>query len=357
MQNRYFYSHDKIDFLFNKDSNNFVVKENPLYEFSGDGEHLIVVIRKKNLTTWELIEHIANTLDIKVRDVGYAGLKDKHSMSIQHISVLKKYEDLISKIETSQIKILNKFCHKNKLKIGHLKSNDFTVMFKKVDRVNAHKLSCVLKDIKAFGLPNYFGFQRFGNDGLNHQLGEKIIEKNKKIRNKRDMFLANAYQSKLFNDWLSKRVEMSIQIDSFTNIQLEELGIKDSQIYKNQPHKFKIYQGDLMHHYPYGKIFNAQDLQKESQRFFDKQIVPTGGLCGKDMKKPDGIAYEIEENFDKISTLLNGSRRFAWIFVDNIEYQYKEDEMQYLLKFTLPKGSYATTLIEELSHKEIKNEL
>jgi tRNA pseudouridine13 synthase len=358
MSRTYFYSHDKIDFLFNKNSDNFIVKENPLYDFSGSGEHLVLTIRKKNLTTWELIDRVAHIAGVKSKEIGYAGLKDKHALSVQNISIHKKYESVIQKIENSSIKILATNYHDNKIKIGHLKSNNFRIMLKKVDRVNANKLTQVLKSIKSFGIPNYFGFQRFGNDGKNYELGAKIVEKDKKPRGKKELFLVSAYQSKLFNEWLQKRVELSIQLDSFSNSELKEfLNIEDSHIYKEQPHKFKLLEGDLMHHYPHGKIFLADDLQTEAIRFFDRQIVPTGGLFGKKIKHSANKAYEIERNFDKISTLVNGSRRFAWIFAEDIEYEYKESDMHFLFSFTLPKGSYATTLLEELSHKEMKNEL
>ncbi|MCB4776525.1 MAG: tRNA pseudouridine(13) synthase TruD, partial [Sulfurovum sp.] len=41
----------KNEFLFNASSRDFTVEEIPLYEFSGEGEHLVLKIRKKEMTT------------------------------------------------------------------------------------------------------------------------------------------------------------------------------------------------------------------------------------------------------------------------------------------------------------------
>lgn len=49
-------------------------------------------------------------------------------------------------------------------------------------------------------MPNFFGYQRFGNDGDNHILGEKLAKGEAKERNPRvKKLLINAYQSHLFN--------------------------------------------------------------------------------------------------------------------------------------------------------------
>ena len=45
----YALTHAPIEAYFSKNSDDFVVREIPLYEFSGDGEHLIVEISKKDI--------------------------------------------------------------------------------------------------------------------------------------------------------------------------------------------------------------------------------------------------------------------------------------------------------------------
>ena len=67
-----FYSlgHSSIDFHFRQTARDFVVEELPLYEFSGEGEHLILFVRKKNTSTSEMIGQIARYLGIKNKEIG-----------------------------------------------------------------------------------------------------------------------------------------------------------------------------------------------------------------------------------------------------------------------------------------------
>jgi tRNA pseudouridine13 synthase len=127
------------------------------------------------------------------------------------------------------------------------------------------------------------------------------------------------------------------------------MSIDEVKQFQEQPHPFKILLGDVMSHYPFGKIFYAELLQEEAIKFNDRDRVPTGLLCGKKTKIAIDKAKVYEDDFNKI-TNLNGSRRFAWIFPDNIQSNYKEDSNHFELSFSLPKGSYATELISELIH-------
>ena len=104
-----------------------------------------------------------------------------------------------------------------------------------------------------------------------------------------------------------------------------------------------------MNHYPFGKIFTVEDLNIESNRFFERDIVPTGLLIGEKVKNSIGLAYEYEKKFTK-NVSINGTRRFAWVFPSNMKSEYKDDKKHFELEFFLPKGSYATALISELIH-------
>jgi len=123
----YSLSHASIDFHFKQTPRDFVVEEIPLYEFGGEGEHLVLFVRKKNLTTPQMIGQIARYLGIKNKEIGYAGLKDKHALTKQYISLPRKYEERIDGFEAEGIKILSKTYHTNKIRIGHLKQNRFYI--------------------------------------------------------------------------------------------------------------------------------------------------------------------------------------------------------------------------------------
>ncbi|MCH9814459.1 MAG: tRNA pseudouridine(13) synthase TruD [Epsilonproteobacteria bacterium] len=357
--NRLFYlNHSAVYAHFTKNSKDFVVTEIPLYEFSGEGEHLILKIRKKDLTTWGMLSHLSEVTGVKVRDFGYAGLKDKDGMTIQHVSMPKKFEASLEKLNHQNIKILEKNYHNNKLKTGHLKGNRFFIRLKKVNPTDAQKLKEIIKTIKKEGFPNYFGYQRFGREGDNYDRGRDILEgtvkeRNKKMRN----FFISAYQSHLFNLWLSKRVEISKLFASFNEEELFNLFNFPKEIIKkvkSQPAFFKMLPGDVLHHYPHGRIFICENLEEEAERFTEKGTTITGVLPGAKATCATGIASSFEKDFTKecepYLSKMQGTRRFAWIWAENIESHYKEDEAQFEFSFTLPKGSYATVLLEELTH-------
>ena len=353
MKAQRFLNHSQIDVYFKQSKDDFVVNEVPLYEFSNEGEHLILKLRKKDLTTWDAIEILANYLKCSTREFGYAGLKDKNAMTVQHISVHRKYEDALKSFSHENIKILETTYHNNKIKIGHLKGNNFFIRLKRVGLVEKQKIEEAFSKIAVFGMPNYFGFQRFGIDGENYKKGKQIVEGTLKERNRnlKQMFI-NAYQSYLFNAWLSKRIEISKLIEAFEPKEIFEklnLPLDEVKRAKKQPHPFKILTGDLLSHYPFGKIFIIDDLETESQKFFEKDRVPTGLLCGKRVKKSEGLAYEIEKDFE-VQMSEDGARRFAFVFPENLQSNYKEDKNHMELSFYLPKGSYATELIAEILH-------
>lgn len=358
----YMYNHSSINVRFTKNADNFVVEEIPLYEFSGEGEHLVLKLRKKDTTTWDAIKALCDFSGAKMRDFGYAGLKDKDGFTTQYISIHKSFESKLEGFSHDKIKLVEKTYHNNKIKTGHLKGNRFFLRFKKVNPVDGLKLQEVLKNIKAHGIPNYFGYQRFGRDGDNYDTGRAILEGRRKERNKKmKNFFISAYQSHLFNLWLSKRVEISRLFNSFEPKELFELFNYPMEIIKKvkaQENIFKLLPGDRLSHYPYGKIFPCEDLAEESSRFIERDITPTGLLPGKKALKADGLAGNIERDFIKecepFMDKMNGTRRFAWIFPSHIESKYIEESAWFEFSFFLPKGSYATALVEELLHGKVE---
>lgn len=358
MDRLFFLDHSPINFHFKQSPETFVVEEVPLYEFSGVGEHLILKMRKKNLTTWQMLQTVSEQVGVKLRDIGYAGLKDKNALTYQYISINKKYEENLKKLNHPDIKIIEITKHKNKIRLGHLKGNRFFIRLKKVMSVDAKKIENVLKIIENEGMPNFFGYQRFGIEGDNYILGEELVKKGKKKISKKEKLFINAYQSHLFNLWLSKRVEISKLVNSFKKNELKNLldlpsGIIDEL--KKQPQFFKLLPGDIASHYPYGKLFEIEDVIDESKRFKNRDISPTGLLPGAKVKRANGLARVIERDFDDERINIFGDRRFAWVFPKEIEGEYKEKSAWYELRFFLPKGSYATVLLEEIAHRSLKS--
>ncbi|GHR40260.1 tRNA pseudouridine(13) synthase TruD [Helicobacter pylori] len=366
------YNHANIDFHFNPSARDFCVHEVPLYEFSNTGEHAVIQVRKSGLSTLEMLQIFSQILGVRIAELGYAGLKDKNALTTQFISFPKKYAPLLEKnthnLQERNLKILSLNYHHNKIKLGHLKGNRFFMRFKKMTPLNAQKTEQVLEQIVQFGMPNYFGPQRFGKFNDNHQEGLKILQNQTKFAHQKlNAFLISSYQSYLFNALLSKRLEISKIISAFSikeNLEFfkqKNLNINPNTLkaLKNQAHPFKILEGDVMCHYPYGKFFDALELEKESERFLKKEVAPTGLLDGKKALYAKNLSLEIEKEFQH--NLLNshaktlGSRRFFWVFVENITSQYVKEKAQFELGFYLPKGSYASALLKEIKHEKGEN--
>lgn len=354
-------THSPINAHFSKNADDFVVREVPLYEFSGAGEHLILHIAKKDLSTSEALRLLSEFSGAKMREFGYAGLKDKQGQTFQYVSVPRKFEPNLRAFSHDKLKILDFFYHNNKLRIGHLKGNSFFVRLKKVGFVEAQKLQNAFEVLTSQGFANYFGYQRFGKFGDNFAQGLEILQ-GKKLKNpKIKDFLLSAFQSELFNRYLSKRVELSRFAKDFSEKEFARIYALDkaqAKAIRAQGHFFKLLQGEVLGHYPFGKCFICKDLASECERFLQKDIVPLGLILGKKaFGCEDGFALRLENEifaeFAPFSTQLQGSRRFLWSFLQNAKCRYDEEKAHFCLEFFLPKGSYATIILEELLQKPL----
>ena len=362
----YALTHAPIEAYFSKNSDDFVVREIPLYEFSGDGEHSIVEISKKDMTTQEALHVLSEVTGAKMRDFGYAGLKDKQGMTTQFISMPRKFESNLANFSHEKMKILSLNVHKNKLRIGHLKGNSFFIRLKKVLPSNAKKLEQAFVSIDKMGYANYFGYQRFGKFGDNAETGLELLKNGtingKKSKNvKLNDFLISAYQSDLFNRWLSKRVEISRFAQDFSLSELAQiypyLSGENLKNLKSQKRFFKLIEGEVLGHYPHGKCFLCEDLDAEGARFDARDITSCGLIAGAKAYEAQGTARAVEDQIfaqvNEYKAKMTGSRRFAWCYLEDTNYKYNEEKAHFTINFTLQKGSYATVVLEEILHKNI----
>ena len=188
----------------------FQVNEILGYEFAGSGEHLMVHIRKTGENTSFVANELAKACGVKSKDVSWAGLKDRHAVTQQWLSVhLPKGETPDFSAFLAQypsIEILETTRHNKKLRPGELAGNHFTVTLSEVSDVDS-----VLKRLESIaktGVPNYFGSQRFGNQGSNLEEARRWGRDNVRTRNqnKRSLLLSAA-RSWIFNSIVSARIE------------------------------------------------------------------------------------------------------------------------------------------------------
>ena len=161
----------------------FLVEEQPLYEPCGEGEHVYLFIEKNALTTMDAVYRIARGFHMNRRDIGYAGLKDKHAVTRQHISLWlpgakdDRIIEGIERINTQQdkIKILWHEKHSNKLKRGHHGGNRFVIRLREVEPTHVVRAKKVLDVMEKRGVPNYVGDQRFGYRQNSHRTGKALL--------------------------------------------------------------------------------------------------------------------------------------------------------------------------------------
>src|SRR4051794_27058714 len=153
----------------------FFVQELPLYEPSGEGEHVYCEIQKIGLTTFDAIYRIADALHVSSRDIGYGGLKDARAITRQIFSIHGTTPEAVMQLRLPNITVQWAARHGNKLRLGHLEGNRFAIKIREVDPMQVVKLRPVLDVLEHRGVPNYFGEQRFGRRGDNDKLGATLI--------------------------------------------------------------------------------------------------------------------------------------------------------------------------------------
>ena len=328
---QYLDQREPIHFKFEQNKEDFIVDEIGL-EWKGNGNFLILHIKKVEMTTWDMIASFAKFLDINAEKIGYAGLKDKHATTTQYISIESKYEKALKKFKNPQIKILKITRHTHSIRMGDLLGNRFSINLFEVNQIQAGQIEKLARKSEKFGLPNYFGYQRFGRDEDSIEQAKAMIAGDLYINDaKLKKFLISIYQSVFFNDWLEERVLLSRE--------------------KNGS-KFMLLEGDVFKSLEDNKIFTPKKLPQKD--FEAKKVVPTGLLCGRDVYRARGEARAIEEKYDDGFLYDKGQRRDAVVFPSDIVMDYTNNFDIMKVAFTLPKGSYATVFLENIASKEFK---
>lgn len=311
----------------------FVVEEVPLYEPSGEGSHLFVRITRAGQTTQEVVKNLARTLEIEASSIGYAGLKDKQALVTQTFSLPQIDISLLERACAELDLTLHwAIPHGKKLKKGHLLGNRFTITLLHPSAPQPlPQAQAIIDALLARGLPNYFGEQRFGQFGDNAEQGLAILTGQRPRPRARWLYslLTSAYQSQLFNDYLSRRIAHG---------------------YFQQ-----LMSGDLAKKTDTGGMFLVQDLASEQARFEQREITFTGPLFGYKMRQPeaDAAAFEAETLATSPVTAaqwrqhrVTGNRRVGRIFLAPISLEPHPSGLA--LQFYLPKGAYATILLREI---------
>ncbi len=323
--------------IFKQGPEDFRVFEQLPFAPIGQGEHLFLQIEKIGQNTAWLARQLARMAEVPAMDVSYAGLKDRQGVTVQWFCLRipglppeGEQEQWLQRLaELDGVRLLQAVRHDRKLRIGSLSGNDFVIRLRDYQGDKA-ALETLLERVRLQGVPNYFGDQRFGRDGHNLILAQKLFSGEIKLARERRGFALSAARSLLFNQGLAERVQAGNWCQ-LTDGDVLTFPNAASLIYPNRrddtvPERFA--RGDLINT---GSLWGKGDLASEGcvaeleQAVADRYAVFARGLEARDLKQ-------------ERRTLVSQVRNFTW--------EWQGDDL--VLGFSLQKGCYATAVLYEL---------
>ncbi|MBE6499673.1 MAG: tRNA pseudouridine(13) synthase TruD [Methanobrevibacter thaueri] len=161
----------------------FYVEEIPEILPSGEGPNIYIWIEKLGRTTLDVVLDISRDLHISRKRMGFAGMKDKKALTRQWICIANMDSDeqmnQVKNLDIYKTDFLKIIRGRKKLRMGQLKGNKFKILIRDIDDIekSAEIANEVLSQLEVTGVPNYFGWQRFGKPRTNtHLVGEALIE-------------------------------------------------------------------------------------------------------------------------------------------------------------------------------------
>lgn len=156
----------------------FYVEEIPLRESSGTkGEYVVFTLEKLNWDTITAIKALAKALNLSPKRFGYAGNKDKRALTRQRVSARKVEAEKLRSLSLPGI-VLSDFAPSDRgIILGDLEGNRFRITARGIDVEELEeKLLKTRWELASKGVPNYFGYQRFGVVRPNtHLVGRELV--------------------------------------------------------------------------------------------------------------------------------------------------------------------------------------
>ncbi len=311
----------------------FVVEELDAFAPSGSGEHLLLAIEKRGMNTAFAAKRIAEWAGIAEAGVGYAGLKDRHAVTRQRFSVHlpRKIAPDIAALEGEGLRVLGHAWHAKKLPRGALAGNRFELVLREVDG-DRDAIDARLHAIAARGVPNYFGVQRFGRGGGN--VGNALaMFGGRRVARAQRTHLLSAARSQLFNGVLAARVAA---------------GNWDQPL-----------EGEAWMLEGSRSVFGPEPFSEAlARRLAEFDIHPSAPLWGRGGLRTTAAALELETTAlaDAQSLALRAGLEAAGLKQERRATRLRPQALEWAwsgpavlqLRFSLPPGAYATTVLGEL---------
>lgn len=339
------------------DFDDFIVEEQIPYEPSGEGGHLFLWVEKRGLDTLEAARALAEDLGVATPgrplppEVGIAGLKDRHAIARQWMSLPWPAHHEIPKprrVEVGEGRALEVRAarrHPHKLRRGHVAENRFAIRISGVPPGGFDRARAILARLSSTGVPNPYGPQRFGVDGANAARAQAILRGQARPPKERRLLtlLFSALQAEVFNHLLRDRMAAELLGTALL--------------------------GDRMVKHATGGQFIVEDPGVEQPRVDALEISPTGPLPGKktppaagQVRAQEAAVLEALGLDEALARRLGpGGRRPLRYPLDpeaRVEVASDTDAGApdvlgaYWLHVALPSGAYATALLDEIVKPE-----
>lgn len=309
----------------------FVVEEDLGFAPAGHGAHLLLRVRKRDANTQWVARALGGIAGCRAAEVGYAGLKDRRALALQWFSVPRPRRELDwHEVRGEGFEVLEAHPHTRKLPRGALAGNCFAVRIHATAGSGAQLAAALAPRLQAIGragVPNFFGPQRFGRDGGNlARLAAPLADLGPAERG----FVLSAARSVVFNAVLAARV-----LDGSWNVLLP---------------------GDLANLDARGSIFALDEVDALTQeRCARLEIHPSGPMWGVGTPPSGRGVLELEMRLAAQFTAATGlcvgagmrqERRSLRIAVRELACEVEAAAVR--LRFRLPRGAFATTVLREL---------
>jgi len=356
--------------------NDFIVEELASHQTDEDGDHLIVKLRKQNMTTMEAVSKLSNMLHISKNRIGYAGNKDKRAVTEQHISIQGVSQEDVNQIFTDEfeLEVVGRNGH---IGLGNLDANRFEIALRQLKLPMEDIRNRALKIVEEMDgkFPNYFGKQRFGSARpITHQVGRLILQEN--YEEAVWTYIAKPYDQEYksirkIRDELWETREVEDAAEKFPEQYRYEKALlyhltKNPGDYKGAIKRLPDGLQQLFVHAYQSWVFNRALSQLVEDGWYEPEYeVPLVGYK-TDLKdgKPENLIEEIleEENVSQEDFRLQnfpdlrseGTYRRAFADFRNFDVlEIGEDNLnmnmnKMTVKFDLPKGAYATVFLREI---------
>jgi len=305
----------------------FQVTEELGFEPRGEGEHLFLWVEKTGLSTTELVARIARDYSLQPQLIGYSGLKDKHALTCQWLSLhLPGKPSPVDLGAGDGYRVLQQARHHKKLRPGTHKFNSFQLRLRDV-KIFPDETRKQLQCVADQGFANYFGSQRFGRKQDNvRQALEQLTTR--RLNRSRKNILLSSLRSYLFNQILAQRIRLG--------------------------HWELPLTGDVFMLRGSHSLFVDKVDDKLIERYQQLDIASTASLYGSGVSlltgQPRSIEAQIFAERSDITRCLDQQgvklqMRPLGAVVDKLSFDYDARDQSLLIKLAIPAGCYVTTML------------